>query len=130
MKRLKISNQEEYNQTMVAIDSILQEATQLGGFQFLNAEQKADLARLSLLAEEFEDKLPMMPIKNPKTLPEMLRFKMYEYGWKQKQLAQFLGISEAKLSGLLSGQRKLNMELAKKLHLELHIDAHFILQSA
>ena len=53
MKRLKISNQEEYNQTMVAIDSILQEATQLGGFQFLNAEQKADLARLSLLAEEF-----------------------------------------------------------------------------
>lgn len=71
-----------------------------------------------------------MPLKKTETLPELLRFKMYEFGWKQKQLAKALGISEAHLSGLFSGQRKLNIELAKKLHINLQIDASFLLKSA
>jgi HTH-type transcriptional regulator/antitoxin HigA len=71
-----------------------------------------------------------MPIKAPKTLSEMLRFKMYQNGWKQKQLASLLGISEAAISGLLSGQRKLNMKLAQKLHTKLDIDASFLLTNS
>jgi HTH-type transcriptional regulator/antitoxin HigA len=55
---------------------------------------------------------------------------MYEKGWKQKQLAEILGISEASISGLLSGRRKLNLDLARKLHTKLEVDAHFLLISA
>lgn len=59
-----------------------------------------------------------MPIKIADSLPEMLRYKMYEKGWRQKQLATVLEISEAPISGLLSGRRKLSLELAKKMHVK------------
>ena len=49
---------------------------------------------------------------------------------KQKQLAKVLEISEARISELLTGKRKINIELAKKLHSKLKIDAHFILEAA
>ena len=70
-----------------------------------------------------------MPMKMPDSLPEMLRYKMYEKDLKQKQLASALGISEAFISGLLSGRRKLTIDLAKKLHVQLGIDAEFLLMS-
>lgn len=49
MNYQKIKNQEEYDQIMSEIDSILQDATSSGGFQFLNSAQKSHLAQLSLL---------------------------------------------------------------------------------
>ncbi len=49
---------------------------------------------------------------------------------RQKQLAQLLEISETRISELLAGKRKVTIELAKKLHTKLNIDAHFILQVA
>ena len=55
---------------------------------------------------------------------------MFEMNLKQKQLAKILEISETRISELLSGKRKLNIELAKKLHSKLNIDAHFILEVA
>lgn len=71
-----------------------------------------------------------MPIKSPSTLTEMIRYKMFEMNHKQKQLANVLEISEARISELLAGKRKLNLALAKKLHSKLNIDAHFILEVA
>jgi len=117
----------EYDKTMSMIETLLQKATELGGFENLSKSDKSKLSQLSVIAEQFEDDIPLMPMKAPKTLAEMLRYKMYEKGWKQKQLAAILGISEAAISGLLSGKRKLSIELAKKLHTKLGIDAHFLL---
>ena len=57
----------------------------------------------------------------------MIRFKMYEMNIKQKQLAKLLEMSEARISELLNGKRKLNLEIAKKLHRKLNIDAKFLL---
>ena len=71
----------------------------------------------------------MMPIKTPTTLVEMIRFKMFEMNIKQKQLANLLEISETRISELLCGKRKLNLELAKKLYQKLNIDAAFLLSS-
>ncbi len=58
----------------------------------------------------------------------MIRYKMFEMNLKQKQIAKILEISEAPISELLSEKRKLNIEMAKKLHVKLNIDAHFILE--
>ena len=115
---------------MSKIESLLQKATELGGFEKLSKTDRMNLSQLSVLAEQFEDSIPLMPMKTPKSLAEMLRYKMYEQGLRQNQLATILGISEASISGLLSGRRKLNIELAKKLHTKLDIDAHFLLMSA
>jgi HTH-type transcriptional regulator/antitoxin HigA len=125
-----ITTRKEYDEVMSKIESLLQKATNLGGFENLSKTDRANLSHLSILAEQFEDGIPLMPIKAPKSLSEMLRYKMYEKGLRQKQLARILDISEATISGLLSGKRKLSIDLAKKLHTKLDIDAHFLLMSA
>lgn len=126
----QITSRKEYDKVMSKIESLLQMATELGGFENLSKTDRANLSQLSILAEQYEDGIPLMPMKTPKSLAEMLRYKMYENGLRQKQLATLLDISEASISGLLSGRRKLSIELAKKLHTKLGIDAHFLLMSA
>lgn len=130
MSSAQLKSRKEYDKVMERIEKLLQKSTQLGGFDKLSVVDRNVLADLSLLAEQYEDSIPLMPMKKPETLADMLRYKMYEKDLKQKQLASMLGISEAFISGLLSGRRKLTIELAKKLHVKLDIDAHFLLMSA
>ncbi len=126
----KINDRNEYNEVMKRIEKILQKSIKLGGFEKLPKSDVATLKTLSVMAESYEDSIPLMPIKQPRTITEMIRYKMFEMNLKQKQLAKVLGISEARISELLAGKRKLNIELAKKLHTKLNIDAHFILEAA
>lgn len=130
MKTNKINDRKEYDEVMKRIERILQKSTKGGGFEKLPAKEVENLKQLSLMAEKYEDSIPLMPIKTPTTLTEMIRYKMFEMNLKQKQLAKVLGISETRISELLTGKRKINIELAKKLHSKLNIDAHFILEAA
>lgn len=122
------NSEEKYENVMNQIELLLQKSTQLGGFEKLSDSEKELLKSLSLVAEKYEDDIPLMPIKTPNTLVEMIRYKMFEMNIKQKQLAKLLEMSEARISEVLSGKRKINIELAKKLHLKLNIDADFILK--
>ena len=130
MKTDKIKTNKEYEEVMKRIEKLLQKSTQNGGFEKLPNDDVQKLKTLSLMAEQFEDSLSLMPIKAPTTLVEMIRYKMFEMNLKQKQLANILEISETRISELLTGKRKLNIEMAKKLHSKLNIDAHFILEVA
>ena len=130
MKAEKIHDRNEYNEVMKRIEKLLQKSTKLGGFEKLPAKEAETLKKLSLQAEQYEDSIPLMPIKTPSTLTEMIRYKMFEMNIRQKQLAKVLNTSEARISGLLTGKRKINLELAKKLHTKLHIDANFLLEVA
>ena len=125
-----INSREEYDEVMKKIESYLQKSTELGGFEKLSKKDVKNLKDLSLIAERYEDSIPLMPLKSPDSIAEMIRFKMYERNLKQKQLAAILEISEAYISGLLSGKRKISLKLAKKLHTKLGVDAHFILTKA
>ena len=51
--------------------------------------------------------------------------------WKfeQVELAKLLGISNTKLSLILSGKQKADLQFIKSIHKELKINAEFILQS-
>ncbi len=130
MKPEKIIDRKEYNEVMNRIEKLLQKTTKSGGFKSLPAKEIETLKKLSLIAEQYEDSIPLMPIKLPSTLTEMIRYKMFEMNLRQKQLAKVLEVSEARISELLTGKRKINLELAKKLHAKLNIDAHFILDLA
>lgn len=124
----KITNDSEHEVIASKIEELLKKSSSNGGFNSLTKEETLLLKNLSLLVEEYEDnQLHLMPIKVPKTLIEMIRFKMYEMNIKQKQLATLLEMSEARISELLNGKRKLNLEIAKKLHRKLNIDAKFLL---
>lgn len=128
MENNKIKNDFEHEVIASKIEELLKKSSSNGGFNSLTKEETLLLKNLSLLVEEYEDnQLHLMPIKVPKTLIEMIRFKMYEMNIKQKQLATLLEMSEARISELLNGKRKLNLEIAKKLHRKLNIDAKFLL---
>ena len=126
----KINSEEEYRKVMEQVETYLQKSTRQGGFHTLTAPEKEELKHFSLLAEAWEDGVPLKPIRQPKTLTEMLELKMYERKLKQKDLALLLGISATRLSEVMQGKRKVNMDLAKRLYSVLKIDAGFILEQA
>jgi HTH-type transcriptional regulator / antitoxin HigA len=125
-----IQNKEQYQAVMAQIEKYLQKATQTGGFHNLDSKEVEILRSLSLQAEKYEDSMPIMPISQPKTLVEMIHYKMFENRMKQKELAAFLGITEARFSEVLGGKRKVTIDLAKRLYEKLNIDADFILKMA
>ncbi len=120
---MKITNQNELKAAFERLDQMI-----AAGFQG-NADKEAGFAILSQAIEAYEDSLQLMPLK-PQTLAGMIELKMFERKLKQKDLAETLGITTTRLSEVLNGKRKVNMDLAKRLHKKLGIDADFILDHA
>ena len=119
-----ISNESEYQTALAAIEPFLQK-----GFEHLSFEEDEELARITSLIEDYEAIHYPLPFK-PKTLVEMLELKMFERKLKQKDLAKVLKVTENRISEVINGKRKVNMDLAKRLYSELNIDPHFILTHA
>jgi HTH-type transcriptional regulator/antitoxin HigA len=126
----QIKSEEEYHQVMERVEAYLQKATNHGGFRALTPAERDDLNHLSKLAESWEDQVPLLPIRQPQTLIGMIELKMYERKLKQKDLAQLLGISQTRLSEVMQGKRKINLDLAQRLYKHLQIDPVFILETA
>ena len=126
----KITTHDDYVDTMNRIEKHLQKVTQLGGFATLSEAEAEELATLSVVAEQYENAIPVFPIRPPQTLPEMLRLKMMQLNVKQKVMAKMLHVSESKLSDVLASKRRVDIDLAKKLYEILKIEAEFILQAA
>lgn len=124
------TNPAEYQQLMARIEAFLQKTIVEGGFDALTPEEGTELAQLSELAEAYEDSIPLMPIKVPQTIAEMIEFKMYEKKMKQRDMARLLEVPETRLSEVLRGKRRVSMDLAKTLRSKLKIDADFILEHA
>lgn len=129
---MTIKNDLEYQSIMAKIEVFLQKATKNGGFQSLNPDEVKELQRLSISAESYEDNvLKIMPLtRKPDSLSDMLNLKMFELKYKQRDLANLLEITPTRLSEVMNGKRKVNMDLAKKLYQKLNIDPKFILEHA
>ena len=125
-----INSKEEYLQVMEKVESYLLRATSGGGFQSLNHDEREELRQLSLMAEAWEDNIPLMQIRQPQTIVEMIELKMYERKLKQKDLAKLLDVSESRLSEIMKGKRSINMDFAQRLYLKLQIEPKFILEKA
>lgn len=120
----------DYQQLMAQIETLLQKATAGGGFAVLSSDEAMELAQLSEWAEAYEHSIPLMPIKVPQSIAEMIEFKMYEKKMKQREMAQLLEVPETRLSEILRGKRRVNLVMAKTLRTKLKIDADFILEHA
>ena len=125
-----IQNLDNYIETMNKIEFFIQKATQNGGVDTLPKEEFETLNELSLMANTYEKNMRTGYLSQPKSISDALKIKMMQMRLKQKEMAQLLGIAESRLSEVLSGKRKVNMELAKKLNQILKMEAEFILQAA
>ena len=125
-----IKSEDEYLQVMEKIESYLLQATKQGGFHTLSANARDEMQVLSKMAESWEDSIPLMPIKQPQTLVEMIELKMYERKLKQKDLAELLEIPASRLSEILKGKRQITLTMARNLYKKLDINPAFILEKA
>jgi HTH-type transcriptional regulator / antitoxin HigA len=123
----RIKTEREYKVVMKTIEALVNAATKKGGFHKLSKPEADLLARLSKLAENFEDKeLKLMPIR-PKSLQEAVEFKRTERGLTRAKLAKTLGIGAPKLSQIMSGRRAPDVVFLKAVYKKLDIDPEFIL---
>lgn len=129
MRPISITSKAEYYAAFDEFDALI--ATDYDS-------QPATLAYVQKLAQaisDFEDASPemSMPIPippKPETLPAMIELKRQQKRLKQKDLATLLEIPAGRLSQILSGKRRVSLDLAKKLHERLNISPAFILRTA
>lgn len=101
----KIRTEKQYNQVMELIETFLKKATEQGGFHTLKKKDADELARISLLAEDYENNvLKVMPL--PLTINALVQQKVTEMDITQKQLAEMFNMGTAKISQILNGKRE------------------------
>ncbi len=83
-----------------------------------------ELDLLSDLVEEYE--IEHYPVGTP-SFTNVLKLRMYEMGLNQKTLAEILGISAPRVSEYLTGKSEPTLQVARKIHQKLNIDANIIL---
>jgi HTH-type transcriptional regulator/antitoxin HigA len=117
----KITNDADYNSVMAKIDSLMAK-----GSDSVSKEELADIRALALSAQSYEQEKYM--IEAPTTLTGMIEMRMFELKLKQKDLAEKLNISNAKLSLIMNGKQKPDIEFLKAIYTGLNVDAEFILE--
>ena len=113
----------EYNQLMGKIDALMAK-----GSQNISKQELEELRLMALSAQAYEQSKYV--IEAPTTLVGMIEMKMFEMKFNQKELAEMLNISTAKLSLIINGKQKADVSFLKAVHKHLNIDAGFALEHA
>jgi len=119
----KIANDTDYSNIMSKIDSLMAK-----GSENVSKEELSEIRKLALAAQQYEQSNYV--IEAPATLAGMIEMRMYEMRLRQKDLAKKLKISNAKLSLIMNGKQKPDVNFLKAVHKELQVDADFILEHA
>ena len=123
---MKIKSEKEYNDYRANMEILIAKGTKLGDMKLLSEEDNQEFIQLSRAIAEYEAAYHPLPGKVSTLLTDTVRKKMEEKGVNQKQAAKLLGISESRVSDLLNGKRKLNLNIAKRLRDNFGISADFI----
>ena len=115
MKIKIIRNEREYNTAMKRTDQIFHARP--------NTLAGDELALLLLVIKDYEDKRHAVPVPDP---IEVLKMKMQEEGWSNKDLTPLLG-SKSYVSQLLNRRKPLTAEVMRVLHRKLGIPAQILL---
>ena len=119
MKSIKTAA--DYDGVMAKIDSLMAK-----GSENVSKDELAEIRGLALAAQDYEQQKYV--IAAPKTLSGMIEMRMYELRLSQKDLARKFKISDAKLSLILNGKQRPDVDFLKAVHSELQVDAEFIMQ--
>jgi|SRR4030095_1367882 len=120
---MKVETNSQYHTALAKIEKLLEK-----GFNKLTKSETAELENLSRLVEVFESKKYPMPLYTD--IRDVLEHYMNENDINQSELSRVLEISNSALSEILSGKKKLNINIAKKIHQKLKIDGNLILELA
>lgn len=90
-----------------------------------NSPESDELEVLSILVKQYEQE--HYPVPKPKPL-EAIKFRLEQMGMSEGELSEILGHRSRK-SEILSGKRKLNLSMIRKLNERLHIPAEVLIQA-
>src|SRR6201995_1025911 len=89
-----------------------------------NSAASDELEILSILVKQYE--LEHYPVPKPNPI-EAIKFRLEQMGLSEEELSDILGHRSRK-SEILSGKRKLNLTMTRKLSERLHIPAQVLIQ--
>jgi HTH-type transcriptional regulator/antitoxin HigA len=118
----KIASESDYKKVMTEIDRLMSK-----GSSRVTKKELADIRRLAVAAQQYEQGKYI--IEPPTTLTGMIEMKMFELHMKQKQIARKLKVSDAKLSLIMSGKQKPDVNFLKAVHKELNVSGDFLLEA-
>ena len=116
-----IANKAEYEAIMARVDELVEivdDNTPPTDKNYIELDFLTDL----VVAYEKEH----FPIGKP-VLTDVLKTRMYEMNLTQKSLAEILEISAPRVSEYLTGKSEPTLQVARKMHQKLNIDANVIL---
>ena len=108
---MKISSDSQYREYKRAVEVLIEKGTKLGDIELLSDSDKEDFARLTDAIYEWEAAYHPLPGKVSTIITDAIKKCMDAENIKQKEAAQKLGISESRISELLSGKRALNLNI-------------------
>jgi HTH-type transcriptional regulator/antitoxin HigA len=119
----QIVNKAEYEAIMARVDELVElvdDNTPPTDKNYIELDFLADL----VVVYEKEH----YPVGKP-ALTDVLKSRMNEMNLTQKTLAKMLGISAPRISEYLTGKSEPTLQIARRMHNELNIDANVILAS-
>jgi HTH-type transcriptional regulator / antitoxin HigA len=123
-KELAIRSKKHYHETMANIYDLMNK-----GEANLTKTETKKLDSMVKAAEKFEDEtMRLRPNFKPESLPDMVRLVMLEKKISQTRLAEMLKIGKPKLSQILNGRRRPDLDFLKLAYKKLKIDPTFILE--
>jgi len=121
--KIEIKSKKEYHEMMVEIYNLMNK-----GESKLTKLDSTKLSKMSIAAELYEDNvLGLKPLKEPKTITELVELKLFEHKMTQARLAEEIGLAKSKVSEILNGKRKADIPFLKGIHKVLNIDAGLLL---
>lgn len=90
-----------------------------------DSKESDELEILSILIKEYENEHYSVPKPNPL---EAIKFRLDQMNMSEAELSEILGYRSRK-SEILSGKRKLNLAMIRKLSEKLHIPADVLIQA-
>ena len=100
------------------------------GESALTKPELKKLSDMSVAAEKYEDEVLGLKPKAPKTIADAVALKLFENKMNQTQLAKSIGQTKSKVSEVLAGKRKPDIQFLKGIYKVLKIDAEFLLENA
>lgn len=113
-----IKNEAQYEDALERIYELMQLDPEPG------TEAGDELEILSLLVKDYEN--AHYPVPKPHPI-EAIKFRLEQLALSESELTRILG-SRSRKSEILSGERKLSLEMIRKLNRELKIPAEILIQ--
>lgn len=114
-----IKNNQQYEDALARIYALMQKDIKP------DSKDSDELEILSILVKEYENEHYPIPKPNPL---EAIRFRLEQMNMSEAELSEILGYRSRK-SEILSGKRKLNLAMIRKLVEKLHIPAEVLIQA-